>query len=252
MPYAKNQNFLIHYQIEGEGPPLVLQHGFSNSLNTWYECGYVDQLKHDYRLILIDALGHGNSDKPHDVKAYTLQRRASDIVAVLDHLHITHAHFFGYSMGGWIGFGLAQYAPVRFPALIIGGSHPYSRSMDDQRRALRRALEIGKETFVAGLEELYGPMTPQRKARTLANDLRALLAVAQDRPSLEKILPMMTMPCLLFAGEADPLYPAVKKCTKQIPNVTFFSLPDVGHAEAGRRSDLVLPHLTQFLATLSH
>lgn len=252
MPYATNQNVRIHYQVEREGPPLVLQHGFSNSLDTWYERGYVDPLKHDYRLILIDARGHGASDKPHDPEAYTLQRRAGDIVAVLDHLHITHAHFFGYSMGGWIGFGLAQYAPERFPALIIGGSHPYARSMDDQRQALRKALEQGKEAFVAGLEELYGPMTPRRKARALANDLEALLAVAQDRPSLEAVLPTMTMPCLLFAGEADPVYPAVKECVKQMPNVTFFSLPDLGHTEAGGRSDLVLPHLTKFLATVSH
>jgi len=117
MPYATNQNVRIHYQVEGEGLPLVLQHGFSNSLDTWYERGYVDLLKHDYRLILIDARGHGASDKPHDPEAYALQLRAGDIVAVLDQLHIAHAHFFGYSMGGWIGFGLAQYAPERFPAL---------------------------------------------------------------------------------------------------------------------------------------
>src|SRR2546428_8812553 len=154
VPYVTNQNVRIHYQIEGElGPPLVLQHGFSNSLETWYYAGYVQALQHDYQLILIDARGHGASDKPHDPEAYVLQSRAGDIVAVLDHLHITHAYFFGYSMGGWIGFGLAQYAPERFHALIIGGSHPYARSMDPQRQILRKALEQGKEAFVAGVEE---------------------------------------------------------------------------------------------------
>jgi len=252
MPYVSNQNVRIHYQIEGAGPPLVLQHGFSNSLESWYDAGYVHALQHDYQLILIDARGHGASDKPHDPEAYGLQCRAGDIVAVLDHLHIAHASFFGYSMGGWIGFGLAQYAPEQFHALIIGGSHPYARSMDHQRQALRKAVEQGKEAFVAGLEELYGPMTPRRKARALANDLEALLAVAQDRPSLEAVLPTMTMPCLFFAGEADPVYPAVRECVKQMPNVTFFSLPDLSHAEAIARSDLVLPYITKFLGTVSH
>jgi len=219
MPYATNQNVRIHYQVEGEGLPLVLQHGFSNSLDTWYERGYVDPLKHDYRLILIDARGHGASDKPHDPEAYALQLRAGDIGAVLDHLHIAHAHFFGYSMGGWIGFGLAQYAPERFPALIIGGAQPYARSMEHQRQGLQKALTQGREAFAAGLEALYGALTPRQKARVLANDLEALLAsVAQDRPSLEAVLPTMTMPCLLFAGEADPVYPAVKECVKQMPN----------------------------------
>jgi hypothetical protein len=45
----------IHYRIEGAGSPLVLQHGFTESIEDWFECGYVDALKSDYRLILIDA-----------------------------------------------------------------------------------------------------------------------------------------------------------------------------------------------------
>jgi len=252
MPYVTNQGVRIHYQVEGEGPPLVLQHGFAVSLEDWYDTGYVHALQHDYQLILIDARGHGASDKPHDPEAYALQWRAGDIVAVLDQLHIAKAHFFGYSMGGWIGFGLAQYAPERFHALIIGGSHPYARSMNYQRLALRKGIEQGREAFAADLEALYGPVTPQRKARALANDLEALLAMAQDRPNLETVLPLMTMPCLLFAGEADPGYPAVKECSKQMPNVTFFSLPGLGHVEAMEHSELVLPHITKFLATVPH
>ena len=58
MPFANNQGVRIHYEVEGKGPPLVLQHGFSDSLQTWYELGYVDGLKSDYRLILLDARGH--------------------------------------------------------------------------------------------------------------------------------------------------------------------------------------------------
>ena len=49
MPYADNQGVRIHYQVEGDGPPLVLQHGFLQSIEDWHECGYVDALKGDYR-----------------------------------------------------------------------------------------------------------------------------------------------------------------------------------------------------------
>ncbi len=61
--------------IEGEGPALVLQHGFTESVVDWYEAGYIEALKPNYRLILIDARGHGSSDKPHDPDAYVLNRR---------------------------------------------------------------------------------------------------------------------------------------------------------------------------------
>lgn len=70
-------------------------------------------------------------------------------------------------------------------------------------------------------------------------------------PGFAEILPKMTMPCLLFAGEDDPAYAENKECIRFIPNVTFFSLPGLGHAEAFFRSDLVLPRVTQFLATVT-
>ncbi len=66
MAYASNRGVRIHYQVEGDGPPLVLQHGLFWSVAGWSRVGYVDALKPHYRLILIDARGHGVSDKPHD------------------------------------------------------------------------------------------------------------------------------------------------------------------------------------------
>ena len=86
------------------------------------------------------------------------------------------------------------------------------------------------------------------------NDVEALIAVrtkSLQSPSFAAILPRMTMPCLLFAGEEDPAYAENKECIRFMPNVTFFSLPGLGHADAFFRSDLVLPCVTQFLATES-
>ncbi len=70
MPYADHQGIRIHYQVEGEGPPLVLQHGFTQSIQDWYRAGYVDALKPAYQLILIDARGHGGSEKLYDRGLY--------------------------------------------------------------------------------------------------------------------------------------------------------------------------------------
>jgi pimeloyl-ACP methyl ester carboxylesterase len=247
MPYADNGNVRIHYQAEGEGPALVLQHGFTESSVDWYECGYVEALRPRYRLILIDARGHGASDKPHDPDAYVLNRRVADVVAVLDALDIAKALFWGYSMGGWIGFGIAKYARERVRALVIGGQHPYARSVEPLRQMVRRGITQGSGAFVAGMEEMFGPESPERRGRLLSADLEALLALAQDRPSLEDIVPTMVMPCCLYAGEADPIYSKVKACSKHIPGATFFSLPGLSHCEAYARSELVLPRVTGFL-----
>jgi alpha/beta hydrolase fold len=76
MPYTDNHGVRIHYQVEGSGPPLILQHGFTDSLETWYELGYVGALSRERQLILVDARGHGASDKPHHTAAYTNEARA--------------------------------------------------------------------------------------------------------------------------------------------------------------------------------
>jgi pimeloyl-ACP methyl ester carboxylesterase len=247
MPYADNGGVRIHYQVEGEGPPLVLQHGFTESVVDWREAGYVEALRPYYRLILIDARGHGASDKPHDPDAYLLNRRVADVVAVLDALDIAKGLFWGYSMGGWIGFGIAKYAKERVRALVIGGQHPYARSMESLRQMVRRGIAQGSGAFVAGMEEMFGPESAERKGRLLSADLEAYLALAQDRPGLEDILPTMLMPCCLYAGEMDPIYPGVKTCSRHIPRVTFFSLAGLSHCEAYARSELVLPRVTGFL-----
>ena len=252
MPYVDNGGVRIHYRAEGQGPALVLQHGFTESVVDWYEAGYVERLRPDYRLVLIDARGHGASDKPHDPDAYFLNRRVSDIVAVLDALDIAKPLFWGYSMGGWIGFGIAKYAEERFRALVIGGQHPYARSMEALRQMVQRGIEQGSGAFVAGMEEMFGPESAARKRRLLSVDLEALLAaVAQDRPGLEEILPTMQLPWCLFAGKRDPIYPEVEACSRHIPQVTFFSLPGLNHCEAFARSELVLPRVTAFLKALN-
>jgi pimeloyl-ACP methyl ester carboxylesterase len=60
MPYANNKGVRIHYQVEGKGPPLVMYHGFGAYLQSWYAMGYVEGLKDEYQLVLIDARGCGS------------------------------------------------------------------------------------------------------------------------------------------------------------------------------------------------
>jgi hypothetical protein len=116
---------------------------------------------------------------------------------------------------------------------------------------IERGITQGSGAFVAGIEEMFGPESSERKGRLLLADLEAYLALAQDRPGLEDILPTMLMPCCLYAGEIDPIYPEVEACSRQIPQATFFSLPGLNHCNAYSRSDLVLPRIIGFLKALS-
>ena len=111
MAYATNDGVRIYYEREGSGPPLLLHHGYTMSIQDWRDDGYVAALKDKYELILMDPRGHGASDKPHDLIAYSFATRVADVVAVLDHAAIERAVFWGYSMGRHVGYAIARYAP---------------------------------------------------------------------------------------------------------------------------------------------
>jgi pimeloyl-ACP methyl ester carboxylesterase len=146
-------------------------------------------------------------------------------------------------MGGRIGFALAQYAPKRFRCFVIGGAAGDGRSRigDGFRKAIRQGS-------IAAIPDLWGAALPETlRARLLANDAEALEACRVDSLGFADVLPAMTMPCLLYAGSADPIYPTVEATVAEMPNASLFTLPGLGHAEGLLRSELVLPRVTEFL-----
>ena len=247
MAFAANDGVRIHYEVEGTGSPLVIQHGYSDSIETWYELGYVDALKAKHRVILVDARGYGASDKPHVTSAYTKERQATDIVAELDALKVERADYWGYSMGGRIAFALADYAPARFRRLVIGGA-----AGDGRSRIGDRFVKAFRQRGISAIPDLWGAKLPESlTARLLRNDVQALDACRVDSLGFADVLPAMTMPCLVYSGSADSIYPLVEETIAEIPNASLFTLPGLGHAEAMLRSDLVLPRVTEFLGSVA-
>lgn len=249
---AKNGDINIYYEVEGEGPPLVMLHGLISSLEGIREAGYVEALKDDYQIILMDARGHEKSDKPHDPAMYVVENIVGDVIGVLDSLGIETTNFFGYSYGGGIGFELAKYAPERMKSLIIGGAGariPPPEIYEEQIKL----FETGPEALVAAFEQ-RGPISPGVKARLLANDCEALIAICKvilSSPSIIDDVPGMNMPFLLFIGESDNGFSAVKETSELLPDVTFISLPGLDHIQAASRLDLVIPHIKEFLVRVS-
>ena len=249
MAFLLRDGVRLHYQVTGDGPPLVLHHGFGGSWSAWRYFGFVQQLRSHYQLIMPDARGHGLSGKPHDPRAYSLSERIDDILAILDELRIERTHFLGYSMGGLVGYGLGRRAQDRLRSLIVGAAHPYE---DHSWDVFERVDGSNPTAFIAALETaLDERLSEDMKANVLNNDLWALSAAAkQKRPSMEHMLPAIALPCLLYCGETDSRHAAVRQCAAALPSGRFASLPGIGHFEGMMRSDLVLPHVMPFLAGL--
>src|SRR5690349_16497888 len=102
MPFVEHRGQRIHYTVDGDGPTIVLQHGVLMSGESWKQGEIVDALADRYRVVCVDSLGHGKSDKPPEAALYHQRQRAGDIVAVLDDLGCARAHLVGHSMGAWL------------------------------------------------------------------------------------------------------------------------------------------------------
>ena len=91
--FIDNDGVRIHYEVEGAGPPVVLMHGMGMSTKDWRAAGYPDALAGEFRLVLIDSRGFGQSQKLGDPEQYGRARKVSDVTAVLDDLGIDDAYY---------------------------------------------------------------------------------------------------------------------------------------------------------------
>ncbi|HUG15350.1 MAG TPA: alpha/beta fold hydrolase [Thermomicrobiales bacterium] len=238
----------IHYEVEGDGPPLLLLSGLTVTIDAWRDLGYVDALRDAFTLVMPDSRGHGLSDKPREPDAYTLARMASDAIAVLDSLAIERAHLFGYSMGAHVAYVAAHAHPSRFTSLITGGGP--LRSPCAIFEQLRPVLELGPATLVKAFDQPPGSLPGSRRAQLLETDTEALLALITERGkswSLEALLPEIPIPALVYAGENDGLHSDARRAAELLPNATFLSLPGLNHLQAMARASVVLPHIQRFL-----
>jgi pimeloyl-ACP methyl ester carboxylesterase len=255
MPYATNDGLRIHYKVTGSGEPLVLYHGLTGSSERWQDTGYVASLSAAYRLILIDARGHGRSDKPHDQAAYGRLRQAADVVAVLNDLAIAKAHFWGHSMGGDVALTLGRHHPDRVSALIVTGYSPFAAAGDEaaEMAAWATDLRSGMEGFVSGYERRHGPLPDDARARWLANDSAALAAcvaamISESDGSQVADLHEIETPVMLLVGTKEPFADQAREAAGLLPRGEYVPLAGLDHVQTFFRSDLVVPHVREFLA----
>jgi pimeloyl-ACP methyl ester carboxylesterase len=113
----------LAYEVVGEGPSVLLIHGFAASRRqNWKEPGWYQTLiEAGYQVVAMDCRGHGESDKPHDTKFYGHDMMAGDARAVMAVTGIAPTFLMGYSMGGFISLHLLLGYPEQLKRLAIGG-----------------------------------------------------------------------------------------------------------------------------------
>ncbi len=251
MPHATaDDGVKLYYEETGTGVPVIFAHEFAGDLRSWEA-----QLRHfgqRYHTIAYNARGYPPSDVPEDVRKYSQNRAADDIAAVLDHLHLNHAHVVGLSMGGFatLHFGF-RHAP-RARSLTVAGS---GYGADPAKRNDFRA-EVGNT--VASLREqgmekfaeryAYGPTRVQlenKSPRAFADFKRQLaehsaigsantqLGVLRERPSLFDLKDQMkalNVPTLILTGDEDwpCLLPGILM-KETIPSAALAVMPNCGH-----------------------
>lgn len=247
MTFVNNDGIHINYEIVGDpgNTPLVLQHGTSGDLNTWRDRGFVERLVDEYLLVLIDARGAGESDKPHDVELFSQVKRASDVIAVLDNLGIERTHFFGYSMGGLIGAAVLQHHPDRLLSVTLGGYSPY----DPKSLATPPATQAEYDDEVKNRPGL----TDEDRTRLLRNDVIALHASIASWAGSESPQDVLqnSVPKMFFCGTEDPSYEGSKRAGVEANDSRFFPVEGADHGGAGVAVDIAAPRILEFLGSLS-
>jgi pimeloyl-ACP methyl ester carboxylesterase len=247
MAFVTRDGATIHYEIVGgSGDSVVLMHGLFSDSREWVRRGVTEILGEGFAFVLIDAIGHGNSDKPHERERYGLEARARDIVAVLDDAGIERAHAAGYSMGGWTACGLAAVAPERFRSLVLGGWDP----VGGIERFLHRALE--QSGIAMTYERLVSIVSadPDLAANIASGDdeaFRCAYDVLGDFTDAEATLTRTALPLLFYCGDQDPYFEPTRAAASRIPGAEFATVPGADHVAVPRRVDAVGPVVRSFL-----
>ncbi len=237
MPLAKINNIDLYYEVQGEGPVLVLAHGAGGNHLSWWQ--QVPVLSQKFTCVTFDHRGFGYSrdlSNGPGPNAFV-----QDLTGLLDHLGIEKAILAGQSMGGWTVLGFASACPERVSALILCDT---TGGVDDPEVVKQNAniQALSRESLPQILSRAYSAQFPQRDpARCFLyqqisalnihvppNLVSTLLGVKHQVETIVE----QKIPTLFLVGEEDVLTPpqVMKKIQQRIPQSRFVKVPRAGHS----------------------
>ena len=254
----------IAYLDEGQGPAVVLLHGFPTSAHLWRDL--VPMLAPRFRAIAPDLLGYGHSSKPADVDALTIRAQARTVRDLLEHLGIEEFAVVGHDIGGGIAQLLAFDGGVHTMVLtdtisldswpieavkMIAGAPDEQVTEDFAADLARVAFDVGmshrEQLADEDLEEYLRPW--RREPMALVRAARAIdgegLRDSEDR------LRNLDQRVLIAWGEDDPFHGAerAERLGELLPGATVGLLPGCGHFITEDAPETVLPLMARYLET---
>ena len=206
--------------MAGNGPPLVLVHGYGVSGQMWNRC--IPYLAQERQLFIVDLPGHGHSTLASD---WRLREVAPLLAQWLRILELPPVGLMGHSMGGAIAAHLAVHAPdlVERLVLVDAACLPLDRALPVMiTRSARSMIQRGTGSY---------PLALLRD--TLKPRLRLLWQAAREMGHSDYTaeLATLTLPTLIIWGERDVLLPIAtgKALAEMLPHAMFVALPESGH-----------------------
>jgi pimeloyl-ACP methyl ester carboxylesterase len=247
MPIVDSAGVPIYYEIAGEGPPILLVHGFLSSLEgLWRNSGWIEFLVGRGRsVIAMDCRGHGRSGKPYEAAAYEDPRIPRDVLAVMDVAGLQRVDLMGYSMGGAIALALLARFPERFRSVVVGGAGlPVAPRNPELGAAIAAALEADDVSTISNPVARFFREFAESRAHNpnsladLNPDLRALAAIARGgglrsiSDAEKEALKQIQVPLLVVVGDKDPALPDAQRLSDTVPSAQLVLLPGEDHLSA--------------------
>jgi pimeloyl-ACP methyl ester carboxylesterase len=251
MPHLDRHGVQIYYQQQGDGPPILLSHGYGSTSHMWE--GQMGAFSDRYKVISWDMRGHGQTDSPEDQDQYSEAATVDDMVTVLDTVGEASAIIGGLSLGGYMSLAFYLKHPERTKALMLfdtgpGYRNPKARDgWNDTAEKRAQAFETrGLEAAGTGSEVRT---SLHRSADGLARAARGMLAQFDSR--VMESLTEIKVPALVLVGANDqPFIGATDYMTAKIPGCVRATIPDAGHAANIDQPEAFNEAVESFLATL--
>jgi pimeloyl-ACP methyl ester carboxylesterase len=244
--YVRNEEARIWYGVFGSGPgsPVVMLHGGLGHSGNWgFQVPAL--LAAGYRTILIDTRGHGRSTRA--ARPFTYELLASDVLAVMDALHIERAPIVGWSDGACTALMVAMQAPERVTRVVFFGC-----SMDPSGTKNLRELPPIVQRCLRRHAADYARLsaTPDR-FDDFASAVQHMMAT-QPNCSPE-MLARIHVPVKVVHSEHDEFIKLehAEYLARSIPRASFVLLPDVSHFAPLQRPKLFNDALLAFLGETS-
>ena len=267
--YADNDGVRVHYVTLGEGPLVVLIHGFPDFWYLWRD--YVEALSADHQVVAIDQRGYNLSDKPKGVENYTFTFLTGDVAAVIADTGHSSTTIVGHDWGGYVAWTFAMRRPEMTDRLVIFNlPHPrglqrelaHNREQKDNSEYARNFQMDGAHLAMTaeGLADRHtaDPVVHQRYKEAFENsDIEAMLNYYKANyprpPYVEDDNPLVKVraPVLQFHGMDDPylLYGGLNDTWEWVAqDLTLVTIPEAGHWAVAEQSDFTIPMLKSWLS----